>query len=736
MAKTTSISFYEKINFIKSSKTIPIDLFYESVMIGKWESEVTLVREIKDKKTRDAAKVELLPSVTIAGLFVERTDAKIDQHSGRIAMDVDEDGLPHGVSPSAFRDLIAKDKYVEAAFLSASGRGVCVVFKINPVKHKEAFKGLSEYIFVEHKAVCDPTSINPSRARFVSYDPELYLNLNDVPKFAIYPKEKPPKKIERIVYAQNDFDELLNQIISRHLNICDGYHDWLRCCFGIVHKFGEAGRNYFHLISQFSTKYDAQAADKQFTNCVKHKGTNTTTIATIYYYCKLAGLELYSERTKKIAYTASSSKKAGLKMPSILENLKKHENIEGEDVAAIVQQVLDNNIELNEDALIHQLEMYIRQTYDLRRNEVTKYIENSGTNLEEEDLNTIYIQCKKVFDKMPHELMDRLIHSNFVPNYHPFIEFFEANKEIAEYAKDGKTSPVIDKYFSCLINEAPEYCLKFGKKWLVGMISTMLGFDVSELVLVLCGPQRKGKTWFFRGMLPKELKTKYYVESKLDAGKDDYILMTQSALLVDDEYGGKSKKEAKLFKDLTSKDWFSVRPPYGRHNIKLKRTTGLGGTTNELDILSDTTGNTRVIPIIVRGVNFDLINSIDRTELIMEAYHLFKAGFNWKVVTEEEQKELQKDQGMFQVKNSEEELILKYFDVPQELKDVELWTASDIKVHIEKLTQQRLSLTMIGKELGRIGFEQIHKRKGNSSVRYYKVKVIDLSKIKQDEPPF
>ena len=57
-------------------------------------------------------------------------------------------------------------------------------------------------------------------------------------------------------------------------------------------------------------------------------------------------------------------------------------------------------------------------------------------------------------------------------------------------------------------------------------------------------------------MLPKELRS-YYAESKLDAGKDDEILMTQKLLIMDDEMGGKSKKEVKRLKELTSKQTYS-----------------------------------------------------------------------------------------------------------------------------------------------------------------------------------
>jgi len=55
-----------------------------------------------------------------------------------------------------------------------------------------------------------------------------------------------------------------------------------------------------------------------------------------------------------------------------------------------------------------------------------------------------------------------------------------------------------------------------------------------------------------RRLLPKPLAN-YYAESKLDGGKDDDILLTKKLIIMDDEFGGKSKFEAKRFKELTSK---------------------------------------------------------------------------------------------------------------------------------------------------------------------------------------
>lgn len=703
MAASAGISLYSRAWEIESDKTIPLDIFLENIKSGKWQDLVLPIRALKTKSERDEAKKKV-PGVTLAGKFRKRADAELEQHSGYLGMDFDD-----LKEPETFKEAIGKDIHCLAAFRSISGRGVCAIFKVDPRKHKEAFQGLSKYLFEKYKELCDPTSINPSRLRFVSFDPNIIINYGSVQKFTQYIKDKPPKKVDKAIYAPDDFGFVMEQVLSKRLNLVENYYEWLRIGFALVHQFGENGRSYFHQLSQFSSKYDPDVCDKQYNNCLKHKGSNVATIAMFYYYARNAGVSIYSERTKKIAYAAAQGKKSGLDANQIANNLEKFENITGAE--DIIKQVIENNIELNEDTLLDQLEIYLRQNYELRRNSITRYIENAGTIVYEKELNSIFIKAKKIFDNLSFDLFSRLINSEFIPDYNPILEFIELNKH-------RRTEGNIDKLFGCIKNQDPKYCQYFGKKWFVSMIAMIFG-EQSPLQLVLCGKGAAGKTQFFRRLLPDELK-KYYGESKLDKEKDDEILMTQKILLVNDEYGGKTRKDERKMKDLSDKEIFSLREPYGRSNVDLRRLALLGGTTNERDILSDWTGNRRIIPVIVEDVNKELYNSIDKTDLFIEAYWLWKEGFDWHILGDDI-KYLRQDEEMFEVIESEKELIQKYYKIPEGDEDVFELTASEIKVEMEKLTNQRLILNRIGSALLKLGFEQIHRKSGTGTKRVYLV---------------
>jgi predicted P-loop ATPase len=153
-------------------------------------------------------------------------------------------------------------------------------------------------------------------------------------------------------------------------------------------------------------------------------------------------------------------------------------------------------------------------------------------------------------------------------------------------------------------------------------------------------------------------------------------------------------------KELTSKQAFSLREPYGRNNVDLQRLAVLCGTTNDKQILNDPTGNRRIIPLHVHSIDNAKYNAIDKTDLIMEAYHLYKAGFRWQL-NREDISTLAQFTGQFESYPSEYELILKYFE-PGDL----YLTATEIKIELERHSQQKLSLDMIGKQLARLGFKQ------------------------------
>ena len=251
-----------------------------------------------------------------------------------------------------------------------------------------------------------------------------------------------------------------------------------------------------------------------------------------------------------------------------------------ESAEQIIAQVYDNNKadfkKLSKDKVLKELVEYILAEFDIRKDIITGRVEINRIPITDDVLNGMYIECKMVVHPNV-TLLDvtTIVYSNLVPQFDPVRNF------VAGFQATPIEGDPIQDLIDCInpINDdARDFNRVFFKKWIVGMIANIHN-NVSPLVLVLVGiKQHTGKTEFIRRMLPKELM-KYYNESKLDAGKDDERLMCQSILIMDDEFGGKSKLEEKRFKEVTSKRTFTIRLPYGRNMEQLPRMATLCGTT-------------------------------------------------------------------------------------------------------------------------------------------------------------
>lgn len=704
------ISIYKNIKDVVSDQQIEFDTFLDNVRDGRWQDDVLQVMSGRKAKTE-------LPNVTISGIFNRRADTDLIQHSGLICIDVDH------VDPSDVKAHVCPDNYVYAAFTSCSGKGLALVFKIKPERHRDAFNAISKYLLERYQIVTDPSCINPSRTRFVSFDPHLYENPNAKLFNEYIPKrENVEHKVTKIVFVQNDFENIIQQLQNRNIDLTYNYMDWIKIGFGIADKFGESGRSYFHKVSELSVKYDYSICDRQYSALLKSRKSGVT-IATFYYLAKQQGIETYSQITNEIISKASSLKRAGKSEIDIKDQLKEYDT-------AIIDEIVPQVNKDSKPENFSQVELItaeIHNSYQIRRNVISRNIEihenGQWTNMKAIHFNGIFLTIKKVFEKCSYDLIERIIISPETPEYNPLIDFLENNKHI-------KQSGLIKELSDCITSD---YGLQgddrmiYIAKWMVGIISAIYGKH-SPLMLVLCGKkQNTGKTEFFRRLLPKEIQ-QYYAESKLDAGKDDEILMCMKLMIMDDEFGGKSKRELSRLKELTSKQYFSLREPYGRNNVDLLRLAVLCGTSNEDGLLSDPTGNRRIIPINVIAIDHDRYNRIDKVALLMEAYHLYHDGFKWEMNREDIQL-LNENTSQFESVSIEEELVLKYFKVPEMGENDELFTTSDIVTHIDNVCHTKLYVNKVGQILSKHNIQRVTFRRNGVFQKGYRLVKLESSNI-------
>jgi len=723
----SKINFFSKINIKLPESNTSINEFLNNVKKGTWRHLIDPINAETDTDKVKELKNKTLPYVSISGNFSKCEDKGLIKHSGFVCLDIDklEDDL------DTEWDKIIEDQYTYAAFKSASGNGIAVLVKVNGDKHKESYKSLISYYLENYQIILDDKCSNVSRARYVSYDPNTFTN-EDAKKFTKLTKAKKKKIVLPVIISgKDDIDNIIDQVKSHNVDLTRGdYGIWRDIGFALASELGENGRSHYHIISSMGEGYDQQKCDKQYTNCLKSDGDGIK-INTLFYYAKEANLSLVSDKTKHIVAAAKQGKRGGRTAEAVTNLLETVGGISQEDSAEIVAKVYESSVDLKlteELSVQEQVEIFIGNEYNLKCNEITGKIENNGIELSNKGKISMYFQVKRIVSaKFPKSEVLDLINSDFVPDYNPIKDFIERNRR-------RKTNGAVEKLIKSIISptgiEGPEsvnpnFKSIFVTKWLVGMIQSLYGKH-SPLVLVLTGGQGEGKSYFFENLLPEALRN-YYVKDNFLGDKDFEILMTKKLLVLDDEWGGKTKKEAAKFKAVTSKEKYELRKAYAPDSEMYTRLAVIAGTTNETEIMNDPTGNRRIIPIEVEKMDHNLYNSIDKTDLFIELYHLYENG---------ESTDLTRDQTKLlndsTVKHNEISnlggLISLNFKPGEKAYNGELtlrMSTTQISEKIKERSQGNINFTLknLGMELKALGFE---KRKSNGQ-QFYKVVLHDES---------
>jgi predicted P-loop ATPase len=507
---------------------------------------------------------------------------------------------------------------------------------------------------------------------------------------------------------------MIAEMDKKQVNLCEDYSDWISICYALVSEFGEQGRDHFHTLSSHSSKYNSDDCDRQYTACLKNhsesKG-NKSTIATIYYHAKQNGIDAYTKDTKEIMRAATSQRAAGIAPDDIVKTLEKFGGYNLEQSAEIVKQIVSKDIKYKSENVSADITVFVK-TFPLRKNTITRNVELNNKPIDDSDINSIFLDSKAVYKESTKDLITSILFSNRIETYNPLHEFFEQDLHI------GDDCPNIALLLSSIDSDTPN-ADKFILIWLLSVVASAYGIH-SPLVLIFCGEkQGTGKTHWFRYLLPKELRF-LFAESKMDAGKDDEILMTKKLIILDDEYGGKSKKEEKRLKELTSKEFINVREPYGRVSTDLRRLAVFCGTSNEMQILSDPTGNRRQIPIHIRNINHDFYNQCDKVALWRELYAMFCAGAEYTILKEDIAL-LNQSTETFKLSTPEEDMIHKKLEIAttafgewMSLTEIAQYLMIDTKINY--LNTQR-----IGSILTSLGYAKDRKRRGHSIVMMYYV---------------
>jgi len=292
--------------------------------------------------------------------------------------------------------------------------------------------------------------------------------------------------------------------------------------------------------------------------------------------------------------------------------------------------------------------------YNLSRNLLTFEVELNRKPISDYEINSITMDCNEVGINVDKTFVASYLGSNRVKSYHPLLELVKENQSREDYKGS------LDRAASCVIVAAGNRLdfNTFYKKWRVkGVAQVFEDHVTNEYCLTLVGPPGIGKTVYLTNQYEGELE-RYTAVLPIVKTTDFSIELINNLQITDDEYRARKLDDENYFKSVLSLRKVKVRRPYDQTPIHRKRIASLCASSNDSTILKDE--NRRVVPVLVQGFKWAEFNAIRKLDLFLDAYSLYKSGFDYNLTKDESEllKDVSRD---FEVTNVEEEALLLFF---------------------------------------------------------------------------
>ena len=389
----------------------------------------------------------------------------------------------------------------------------------------------------------------------------------------------------------------------------------------------------------------------------------------------------------------------------------------------------DINKEEEITTIIHIVENYLSDNYNLRHNIIANELEISKKNDNKFmpcNENTLWLEMQKKNIKVPATTLDKILKSDYVPKFNLLIYYFE------NLPKWDEKTDFIKQYteFITLAKEENKEQFEYHfKKWCVRSVKCSTKDNYHNKTAFILSDDGKGqnigKTTWIRNLCPKELS--YYIVDNLPKDdKDAKIVLSQNFIINLDELASLTKQEVNSLKALFSNDRVKVRFPYDKKDSVVMRVANFIGSTNMSTFLQDETGSVRWLCFIADKIDFTYKENFNVDNLWSQALSLSKSNDFNETISDEDIKTNELRNQKFQISTPEKDLLLKYFEIPKNIDETEFMSATDIQSYISSWNNNytiRLSNIGIGKALKSLKFMD----RRNSSGNLWAVKKKDLS---------
>lgn len=644
------------------------------------------------KSNMKNAQPAFIPSVLLEG---GRTYAHVKGFTGFIMVDID------GIPPERFAailTLVKEDIHSFLVYITISGCDIRVISHVEGGVTKANYRMVWEWVNDHYARLCgveiDGQCKNATRMSVLCHDPEALLRpeASSFHTSGMKPREKPKRGTAVTVTAERAYKIIRAQLEEEGIAYApSSYNDYVSRCFYHTNRYGVP-------------QADAEAwALRTFPDYPREQ------LLPIVKSCYSLTMEF---NTVPLPRFVRKKEK---------ENDSSHKKATVEEM----EEFINGYMKFRMNMLTHQIEtQLIADAYTDRPEasachwqRLTDHIENS-------------LWCAMQHHGMAVNLneLHTLLGSDFVKEYHPLKEYLDGlppwdgetdyigRLAAMVHVKESPHSPLQqDKSRERNdLSETPVLFADILKRWMVSMIAAALDETVvNQVILTLIGRQGSYKTSFMQHILPPVLSEYYTTKSNSSRmTKDDLFTMTENLVINLEEIDTMPPSELNQLKAMVTQRYVDERRAYGRNKVHLPHVASFVATGNNLQFLTDDTGNRRWLPFEVEDIDSPWEADIPYEGIYSQTYALYQ-DVNFRYwFTDKEIQQLRGHVQQFEVPRPEYELILTYYRKPVGLERGVYTTSSQIIGRFGN-TSLRLSLQKVGRAMRELGFRQVKASNAN-----------------------
>ena len=380
-----------------------------------------------------------------------------------------------------------------------------------------------------------------------------------------------------------------------------------------------------------------------------------------------------------------------------------------------VETSIKKETKTGKGSLLERLEAYLLAHYDFRFNVLTEQTEyrRKGENvfrqMEQRTLNTLCIDARYRGINCWDKDVSRLLLSEKVATYHPFVDYLAG---LPKWDGEDRVSEL-----ALRVSDKPLWVNGF-HRWMLAMVAQWMGMEGqcanAVAPLLVSTEQGRCKSTFCSILLPDELQ-KFYID-KFDLNSDSGCEQKLSlfGLVNMDEFDRYSVRSMATLKNLMQLKRLTFRKSHRNYYSQLPRIASFIGTSNQKELLTDTTGSRRFLCVEVKGkINCTRPDYLQLYAQLKE--ELLNGERYW--FSSEEEHDIQMNNRMFYKHSPEEDVFFRCFRLPESGEESVLLSPTEIFCRLQKKFPAAFrggSPSRMGRILTSMGVEKVRSKYGIS----------------------